>query len=241
MGNARFSFTALACFSSFLLHCQCALSDPASPARLTLDVAVDRVGMAWLPVTSVDICVLLWHELSCGAGPEQCSPAEALSAALSVVAQLRRHRCCFCSREVCCAWLLADTSDLRSSPHSVCVVTRALSTGASHLSTCCVWMGRCCFGVRVLALPSEALVPQPCVHHSRGEALFPRVLGPTSARRSLDRAPWPLLAGGVPWLAKSIYSRLSSHRDVLRLMPILAACADPVPRGQRAPPNSALC
>ena len=27
------------------------------------------------------------------------------------------------------------------------------------------------------ALPCEALVPQPCVHHSRGEALFPKGFG----------------------------------------------------------------
>ena len=80
MGNARFSFTALACFSSFLLHCQCALGDLASPARLTLDVTVERVGKTWLPVTSVDTCVLLWHEPSCGASPELCSPVEALIA-----------------------------------------------------------------------------------------------------------------------------------------------------------------
>ena len=45
VGTARFSFTALACFSSFLLHCQCALSDLASPARLSLGVAVELVGM----------------------------------------------------------------------------------------------------------------------------------------------------------------------------------------------------
>ena len=43
VGKVQFSFTALACFSSSLLHCQCALSDPASPARLTLDVTVERV------------------------------------------------------------------------------------------------------------------------------------------------------------------------------------------------------
>ena len=32
LGPARFSFTALVCFSSFLLHCQCALCALASPA-----------------------------------------------------------------------------------------------------------------------------------------------------------------------------------------------------------------
>ena len=43
--TARLSFTALACFSSFLLHCQCALSDLASPARLSFGVAVELAGM----------------------------------------------------------------------------------------------------------------------------------------------------------------------------------------------------
>ena len=43
--TARCSFTALACFRSFLFHCQCALSDLASPARLSLGVAVVLVGM----------------------------------------------------------------------------------------------------------------------------------------------------------------------------------------------------
>ena len=33
-------------------------------------------------------------------------------------------------------------------------------------------MRRNYFGVRVSALPCEALVPQPCEHHSRGEDLF---------------------------------------------------------------------
>ena len=46
---------------SFLLHCQCALSDPASPARLTLDVTVERVGIA---VASGGR--LLTHASSCG-------------------------------------------------------------------------------------------------------------------------------------------------------------------------------
>ena len=35
---------------------------------------------------------------------------------------------------------------------------------ASPPSTCCVWIGRCCFGVRVPALLCEALMPQPCGH-----------------------------------------------------------------------------
>ena len=98
-----------------------------------------------------------------------------------------------------CAWPLAVTSELRSFHR------------ASPLSTCCVWMGRCCFGVRVPALPCEALVPQPCVHHSRGGALLRRAFRPASARCHWRRVPWPLLVGGVPWLTVL-------HHDVLRLL-----------------------
>ena len=40
-----------------------------------------------------------------------------------------------------CAWLLAVASELLSSPHSVCGVTRALSSELLPFHTCCVWKG----------------------------------------------------------------------------------------------------
>ena len=46
-----------------------------------------------------------------------------------------------------------------SSSHSVCGHSCSFRR-ASPLSTCCVWIGRCCFGVCVPALPCEALAPR---------------------------------------------------------------------------------
>ena len=82
-----------------------------------------------------------------------------------------------------CAWPLAVTSELRPSPHSVRVITRALSTELL-LSPLAArgWDA---------ALLCEALVPQPCGDHSRGEAMFPRASGrrlhvvPSSCERSV--------------------------------------------------------
>ena len=178
-------------------------------------------------------------ELVRGTGPELCSPVEALIAALSSVAQLHRHLCCFCSKTAAlgiCVWLQDGCSCtfLRlgvlfssfpsaargyllsplsfSRLHTLCVVTRTLSS--ELLSTCCLWMRRCCFGVRVPALPCEALVPQPCGHHSRGEALFRRASGQHSARCHwlCSVAPpcrWRTLAGQA-----NLLSAVSRH-DVL--------------------------
>ena len=127
---------------------------------------------------------------------------------------------------------MSDTSELFSSPYSVCVVLSALATELllSPL-TSCGW-GRCCFGVRVPALPCEALMPQPCGHHSRCEAVLRRASRPPSARCHWRRAPWHLFADGVPWLIRPISSQL------LRIMiscDSCAACADALPRRQREP------
>ena len=84
-----------------------------------------------------------------------------------------------------CAWLLAVASELLWQFvvfHTLCVGTRALS---SALFPCphavCGW-DACLLGVRVSALLRETLVPQPCGHHSRGEALLRRAFRPPSAR-----------------------------------------------------------
>ena len=80
-----------------------------------------------------------------------------------------------------CTWPLAVASELLSFPHSVCGHSCSFLR-ASPLSTCCLWMRRCCFGVRVPALP--------CGHHSRGEVLFRGASGQHSARCHWSRAPW---------------------------------------------------
>ena len=58
------------------------------------------------------------------------------------------------------------------------------------------------------ALLCEALVSQPCVHHSRGEALFPRTSGRRLHVVHLDRVPWPFSAVEVTWFARPISCRL---------------------------------
>ena len=91
---------------------------------------------------------------------------------------------CFSGR---CTWLLAVTSEL-CLVFTRCVCSLALCPQSLSSSTCYVWMRRCCFGVCAPTLPCEALLPQPCGHHSRGEALFPRASGRHSARSRWSRA-----------------------------------------------------
>ena len=86
---------------------------------------------------------------------------------------------------------------------------------------------RCCFGVCVPALPCEALVPQPCVHHSRGEALFPQGFG-----QRLHVITGLVLRG--PSLLAVYLGSSQSALDCFALQAV-AAYADPAPRGQRAP------
>ena len=53
-----------------------------------------------------------------------------------------------------------------------------------------------------------SLVPQPCMHHSRSEALFPRASGRRLHVVHLDRVPWPCSAVEDTWLYGPISSRL---------------------------------
>ena len=110
LGSARFTFAALACFSGFVLerihlHCQCAFSYLASSARMFLGRYCRRCRSR-----HVSCGDLRRHmrspadEVSRSTSPVLCSPVEALIAALSSVAQLHRHRCCFCSTQV---WRIA--------------------------------------------------------------------------------------------------------------------------------------
>ena len=152
VGTARFSLTALACFSGFLLHCQCAFSDLASPARVFLGRCCRRRRPRHVSCGDVGRHMRSpLDELSRGTSPEMGSPVEALLAALSSVSQPHRHRCCFCSREAwrtaalgICVWLKAGCSStfLRlgvlflSFPSAA---SGSLLSPSELLSTLCVW------------------------------------------------------------------------------------------------------
>ena len=66
-------------------------------------------------------------------------------------------------------------------------------------------------------------------------ALLRRAFKLPSARCHWRRAPWPLFAGGVPWLIRPTPSRLLRVARLQLLIPAaVVAFADQVPRGQRA-------
>ena len=79
-------------------------------------------------------------------------------------------------------------------PHVVCGHSCSFLR-AVPLSTCCVCVDGTLVWLESVFLHSCAriLVPQPCGHHSRGEALLRRAFRPPSARCLWRRAPWPLL------------------------------------------------
>ena len=115
--------------------------------------------------------------------------------------------------ELGCAWLLAVVSELLwvfSSFTTPCALSAELFT-SPHL-----------FG-SVPALLCETLVPQPFVHHSRGEALFRRAFRPPSARCHWRRAPWPCSAAEDAWLYGPISSRLFRVARLQLVSPAVAA------------------
>ena len=120
--------------------------------------------------------------------------------------------------------------------HTLCVGTRALSTelSPSPHAACgwelTSWSPCACSPVRGTGAATLR-------YHSRCcEALFRRASRPTSARCRLDRAPWPCSAVEVAWFARPIPSRLLRVARLRLLTPAaVAASADQVPRGQRAP------
>ena len=128
-------------------------------------VAVDGAGRVMCPVVkSSDTCFLLWHERhspkavfareGTHRGPVQCLSAAPPQVLLLLKGSQAYHGAW--RLRLVEGWLLffsfpsaarvlAAAPELLSSPHSVCVVTRALSSELLPLSTCCVWMGCCCF------------------------------------------------------------------------------------------------
>ena len=120
--------------------------------------------------------------------------------------------------------------------HTLCVSTRALSTELfSSPHAACGW--ELTHWSPCACSPVRGTGAQPCGHHSRCcEALFRRASRPTSARCRLDRAPWPCSVVEVAWFTRPILFRLLRVARLRLLTPAaVAAYADQVPRGQRAP------
>ena len=84
------------------------------------------------------------------------------------------------------------------------------------------------------ALPCEALVPQPCGHHSSGDPLLRR-----ASRRRRHVVPTIVLRGSVlPLRSVGLQGQFPLGCFALQRLATpaaVAAYADPVPRGQRAP------
>ena len=95
---------------------------------------------------------------------------------------------------------------------------------ALPLSTCCVRMGRYCFGVHactpVRSTGAATLRAPPTLCG----ALFPRASRPTSARCHCGRAPWPCSAVEATWLIRPITSRLLRVARLRLLTPDCCSC-----------------